>query len=238
MTGAVAPVWDFAVVAYVDILGFSNLVETDANSAVPRNLERLVAALGAARDKGTLAPYAPLVFSDSIILTAEMSPKAAVGLLSATRELQREFVLRQILVRGAISFGKHYQSEIAVYSEGLVRAYRLESTRARFPRILVDPQLWDWLSNHPDTTPETLSAARAVLAVDRDRMKFLGYLEPADLPQHKALIDPYMAEPSKLAASTILEKVQWVAEYHNHVADRAGAPQHRITADFLRFDIA
>jgi hypothetical protein len=238
VTGAGAPAWDFAIVAYVDILGFSDLVETDAKGAAPKNLERLVEALGAARAKGALAPYAPLVFSDSIILTADMSPGAAVGLVAATRELQREFVLRQILVRGAISFGKHHRSDIAVYSEGLVRAYRLETTRARFPRIVVDPQLWDWLSNHPQATPEAKAAARASLAVDRDKMLFLSYLEVTDLEAHKALVAPYIADPTRLAASTILEKVQWVAEYHNYVAEKAGVPLQRIAADFLRFTAA
>lgn len=235
MTGPANPAWDFAVVAYVDILGFSDLVETDAKSAAPQNLERLVDALNAAQSKGALAPYAPIVFSDSIVLSAEMAPPAAVGLIAAARELQREFVLRRLLVRGGISFGKHHRSDIAVYSEGLVRAYRLESTRARFPRIVIDPQLWDWLSNHPQTTPELKIAARAVLAVDRDRMMFLNYLDPASLDTHATIVAPYIADPTRLAASTILEKVQWVAEYHNHVADGAGAPLQRISADFLRF---
>lgn len=235
MTGQAAPAWNFAVVAYVDILGFSDLVETDAKSAAPKNLERLVDALNAARTKGVLAPYAPIVFSDSIVLNAEMDPAAAVGLIAAARELQREFVLRRILVRGAISFGKHHRSDIAVYSEGLVRAYRLETTRARFPRVVIDPQLWDWFSNHPQATAELKAAARGALAVDRDRLLFLNYLDPASLDAHATVVAPYIADPTRLAASTILEKVQWVAEYHNHVADTAGAPLQRITAEFLRF---
>lgn len=238
MTNAAAPAWDFAVVAYIDILGFSELVERDAKSEAPKNLKRLVDALGAASAKGALAPYAPLVFSDSIILTAEMRPEDATGLIVAARDLQREFAMQQILVRGAISFGKHYRSDITVYSEGLVRAYRMESTRARFPRIVIDREFWDWLVNHPDATAETVAAARAALAVDRDKMLFLSYLAPADLAAHEAVVAPYIADPARLAASTILEKIQWVAEYHNYVAETAGVPSQKITADFLRFGVA
>ena len=107
-----------------------------------------------------------------------------------------------------------------MYSEALVRSYTLERTKARFPRVLMDKNLLDWFFNHQDLTSKLRDGVKPMLLNDRDGCSFINYLEPAMLSGHEALIrgyDVHRVSPS------VLEKLQWLAAYHNHVATAAGA---------------
>ena len=132
--------------------------------------------------------------------------------------LQRIFVRRRTLIRGAIAIGKHYADANLVYSEAVVRAYRLERDRARFPRVLIDSQLLDWYV-HDTGCAELKSQVTPALLKDRDEEVFLHYLGAELLEDHGKLIGSY--EPGKVSAS-VLEKIQWLAAYHNHVATTLG----------------
>ena len=54
----------------------------------------------------------------------------------------------RLLLRGAISIGRHCPQLGFMFSQGLVAAYRLESGTARYPRVLVDVNLIELMKNH------------------------------------------------------------------------------------------
>lgn len=66
---------------------------------------------------------------------------------------------------------------------------------------------------------EQANAVKPLLLNDRDNYAFLDYLRPEDLAKHLTLIQGYSVDK---ATPSVLAKVQWLCQYHNFVAVRAG----------------
>jgi hypothetical protein len=217
MSGDVVEVeWDYGIVAFLDILGFSSLIKEDANSLVPKHLERLLSFLGQAKKTLKGKAIELRTFSDSIILSTKLGNKEVSDIIGAVSEFQRDLVINGILVRGAIALGKHYSNQNAIYSQALVSAYLLERDSARFPRILVQEDLYDWFSNDNRTTVEQRNFVDKMLLRDRDGRCFINYLSSDAAKAHLDLIEGYR---DKIVEATVLEKIQWLAEYHNFVVN-------------------
>jgi hypothetical protein len=207
--------WDYGVVAFIDILGFSAFVEEDSARQVPEHLVRLMSSLEKVKASAGSGALDFRSFSDSIIISSSLSLQTTADLFSSAVRLQRVFSHEGVLVRGAIAFGKHFANTASMYSEALVRAYVLERNEARFPRILVDRNLLDWFFNHQELSAELGGSTMPLLMKDRDGGIFLNYLEGPMLEKHGTLVRSY--DVARVSAS-VLEKLQWLAAYHNHVA--------------------
>jgi hypothetical protein len=207
------PGWDYGLVCFLDVLGFSSYVLADSRSPIPEHLEKLLGALAEVQLATVNTNVDVRAFSDSIILSAPLGLQSVHDLLSVTVRLQRIFVSRGVLVRGAIAFGKHFADSSSIYSEALITAYHLERDHARFPRVLVDRNLLDWFLNDVRLDRELRVKSTAFLRSDRDNQVFLHYLDRQLVSEHEALLRSY--ENTRLTAS-VLEKVQWLAEYHNY----------------------
>jgi hypothetical protein len=214
----VATKWDYGVVAFIDVLGFSSLVAADAASLEPSHLDRLRTSLQEV--KAAAVDLDIRAFSDSIVISSALTSANVTNLLQSVLNLQRIFVRRSVLVRGAIAFGKHFADLDLIYSEALIRAYQEERDHARFPRILVNKDLLDWLMHDAGTTEEIKTAVNLLLLTDRDNRVFLNYLSVGALESHLKLLNGY---DTGAATASVLEKIQWLAEYHNYVAGKAGS---------------
>lgn len=212
--------WSYGAVAFLDILGFSSLVEEDARSASPIHLERIIDSLRDAKASESAKELDLRAFSDSIVISAALTPTAIHSLFLAVMALQRSFISKGVLIRGGIAFGKHYAGPDAIYSEALISAYKLERDKARFPRILIDTNLLDWFLNDPATTVELKESAKKHLLRDRDEFVFLSYLEKEGIHSHLALLQTYSV---KSVSPSVLEKLQWLAGYHNYSTERFGS---------------
>jgi hypothetical protein len=205
--------WDYGVVAFLDVLGFANFVESDAKSLHPKHLDKLLHCIkevkAAAKDLDVRA------FSDSIVISAPLNSGNVANLLHNVANLQRIFVRSGVLVRGAIAFGKHFADENLVYSEELISAYVEERDDARFPRILVNKNLLDWFMNNAETDEASRAAVAPILLADRDSRVFLNYLDPESLQSQLKVLREYQVQN---VSPTVLEKIQWLAGYHNYVA--------------------
>lgn len=214
-----AATWEYGAVAFLDVLGFADFVSQDARAPVPQHLNRLLDCLEDVLNTTPAAQHDLRAFSDSITLSAPLSPESIVQLVESVVGLQRTFVRRSVLVRGAIALGKHFASPGLVYSEALVKAYQLERSQARFPRILFEGNLLDWFLNDDGCAPELKARMGALLLRDEDTQVFVHYLTDDLITHHMALIDSY--EPERVTAS-VLEKIQWLASYHNHCVTARG----------------
>lgn len=205
--------WEYSVVAFLDVLGFSNFVESDAKSLHPAHLDQLLNCIkqvkAASKDLDVRA------FSDSIVISASLTSKNVATLLHNVANLQRIFIRSGVLVRGAIAFGKHFADENLIYSEALISAYVEERDDARFPRILVNKNLLDWFMNNAETDSVLKSAVAPILLTDRDGRVFLNYLDTDSLQSQLKVLKSYQVQN---VSPTVLEKIQWLAEYHNYVA--------------------
>jgi len=140
-------------IAFIDILGFSSLVdraEEDANL-----LERLVSvleeqgmysALGASMDtSGANDPqgffqnmFRISTFSDNIVISTKNN-LIGLGLITTLSTTICNRLLHQgVFTRGAISKGKLIHTNTIVLGNGLISAYNLEKSAAIYPRILID----------------------------------------------------------------------------------------------------
>lgn len=211
--------WSYGAVAFVDILGFSALVSSDSKSIKPVHLERLRDLLSKIKDG---SPNLDIrAFSDSITIATTLTSERVAHLFESVTSLQRLLVGGGVLVRGGVAFGKHFADETLVYSEALIRAYLLERDKARFPRILADRDLLDWFFHNSETTANQAETVRTLLLTDRDNQVFLNYLRPEALQQHLAVIQTYKVND---ATPSVLEKIQWLGQYHNFVASSVGSP--------------
>ncbi|ANJ87170.1 hypothetical protein [Pandoraea oxalativorans] len=219
--------WSYGVVAFVDILGFSALVSSDSRSIRPKHLENLRSLLGKVSEA---FPNLDLrAFSDSITIAAPLTSANVQALVESVTSLQQMLVQGGVLVRGAIALGKHFADEILVYSEALIRAYLLENDKAKFPRILLDQDLLDWYFHSSDTSVDGVESVRRMLLMDRDNQVFLNYLVPENLRAHLTVVE--RCNVGNLSSS-VLEKIQWLGQYHNFIAEGLGG-EHVLGGDAL-----
>jgi hypothetical protein len=214
---------ELGVVCFIDILGFGNMVEEDADRDAT-NLGRLLAALDEVGSLVKSSKCSLRTFSDSIILSAPLVPSTARELLELTAKLQAALVAQDILVRGGIALGRHFANESVIYSQALVRAYLLESKQARVPRILVERNFLDWLLNHGDFDVTDRNAMKSLLLRDNDMHVFVGYLSKKNVKAHAGVVRGRMAKP--IANVSVLEKTLWLVRYHNFVAKKFGVNEH------------
>nr|NJM00843.1 hypothetical protein [Desulfobacula sp.] len=79
------------------------------------------------------------VFSDCIVVTGQFDNYH--GVVWAVGWLQAQLLGAGILTRGGISIGKVFHSDEVLYGIGMLNAYRIESSAAVYPRIVIDPKL-------------------------------------------------------------------------------------------------
>jgi len=205
--------WDYGVVSFIDILGFSSIVENDARKLDPKNLERINDGLNEVRQTSKDYGVEIILFSDSIVLSTKLENKSIINIIRSSIAVQKSLISRSILTRGAIAFGKHYQDEKTLYSEALIKAYNIETKLAKFPRIVVENDLLDWLKNDNDTTQEQLKEIHESSLCDKDGGVFLDYLS-ADLLEYSLQI--LNSNNRTIKSPNILEKYQWLDSYHNY----------------------
>jgi hypothetical protein len=219
--------WMYGAVAFIDILGFSAMVSSDSNSLEPRHLAKLQTLIRKVKES---SPDLDLrAFSDSITISVPLKSERIAYLLSSVSALQRMLVSEGVLVRGGVAFGKHFADDSLVYSEALINAYILERDKARFPRILVDPNLIDWYFHNIETSTSDAKKVKQLLLTDRDNQIFLNYLNHECIQQHLSTLEKYNIED---ATPSVLEKIQWLGQYHNFIAESTSS-SHFFSGDML-----
>lgn len=195
---------EYYFVAFVDILGFSEMVNHDCHSgnSGPEYLPRIKTALG---DTERLLPpgdFRLIQFSDSIILSRKyVADKDVFGqFILATANLQSVLFQQNIICRGGIAHGKHAQDETVLFSQALVEAYRLESTIAQVSRVIISQDLLDLFGyeNFPIVT-------------DRDGHSFVDFLAGSRFSDVQTSLSIIEANPAK--SSSVASKYRWLSEY-------------------------
>lgn len=218
--------------AFVDILGFSGLIDELRSGTIDHEqLRKILARV----HRPTPYRYAPDVenlvkaqsISDAVCLSAPPSPKGLRELLHNLDILTENLLEYGYLARGAVVKGPLYHDDRMVFGAALVEAYRLESQIALYPRImiskLVAQELCSFSKDDPSFTgfvrqaddgPFFLHVLRMLdLIAEHDRENSMGLLEKyisyATLLQRR--LDTAVDEPRHF------QKVQWFARYWNSV---------------------
>lgn len=225
-----------AVVTFLDILGFGQLVKQESASKV----QEVLAVVSKFVAKVSRNPYSPqaFAFSDSIVRVRHIDGLNALhptGLLFSEIldivHAQAELVPHNVILRGAITVGEIYADGSTVFGPALVRAYELETKTALYPRVVIDPHALNQLRQDAALRAEHHSVKEEVQCV-RDLLRrgengswFVDYLhsfspeldepamEPDFLRMHRDLVLlRYQAAGNNTA---FLDKLLWLALYHN-----------------------
>jgi hypothetical protein len=194
------------MVAYIDILGQSNLILEHSiyppsdidreriNKALSEtseyilylreifknhfsNFRRLKDALSGLtenqkKEVQRLGTFSTLVngMSDSFIITVPLESKTEyyVPINNIFGTLQGICLVYGIAmangkpVRGGIDVGwGTHLNDSEVYGSALVKAYKLETEKAKYPRILIGESLWNFINHVENQKPKTLAGKRA-----------------------------------------------------------------------------
>lgn len=132
---------DYAYMAYIDILGYKNLLNLDVKQGTQLFKNKMISAFRVF-DGVNQSIYAYKAISDSIFISCH-SREAAEDFLVMLRNVFISFLSEGLLIRGGVSYGEHFQNQSITYSPVLTKAYMLESTVAHFPRIMIDDNIVD-----------------------------------------------------------------------------------------------
>jgi len=159
--------------------------------------------------------------------------------LEAVFWLQRGFLSVGLRTRGGICRGRLVHTNNFVYGEGMVRAYRLESRVAVFPRTVIDQDVVDTLLS--EAIPKIILFENRIahmVRVDQDGRYFVDYLgyDPiqggASLSDRMRDIYEQTVEDLKSASDPkILEKLQWLKRYIVCTAEEMAGERSRLEAN-------
>ena len=88
------------------------------------------------------------IFSDNIVIAEEIKDQQdqileLIDIEQFSLLLYTYSLLNGSTMRGAISIGSLYMDDTFVYGTALLNAYNSESKTANYPRIIIDPQIFD-----------------------------------------------------------------------------------------------
>jgi len=241
-----------AIISYVDILGFSEMIRESATQ--PERVGKIADLLQAVRDdlgfnpkiqrsKDTVsaANFVAENFSDLTIrsrfVTGDVPDSEAVqeiGYLAGTQ--YNLAVTEDVLIRGGVCFGQIVASDDVTFGPGLVKSYLLESEFAVYPRIVVDRDLAFSLLRDDQN-----GLANRLLRRGDDGAYFIDYLFNAThelfwaeewrdgcerLNQHREFVMSRLHKNVVKHPEKVKQKLIWLGLYHNAVIDRLATDQY------------
>jgi hypothetical protein len=135
------PIYQRRVVVFYDFLGWKNhITEAGLAPANLRDLRQLIL-----RHTRMLAVKTDLAvrtssFSDNMVVTQVPDDRTKM-LIQHLANAQLASALVGFLVRGGITVGNVVHDDEVVFGPGLNRAYELETSVAKYPRIILDPEV-------------------------------------------------------------------------------------------------
>jgi len=223
-----------AIISYLDILGFRELIETRSAGEISQILRILAESV----EPGSTFKNEKIQFtkfSDTVIRSmpeAKHYPRNFLFELRSILHSQIALIPRGITVRGAVTIGDIVQSWKVVYGRGVVRAYELESKKDSPPRIVIDN---DALSSvKPAIERNNLTTELDALVRTEDSVCYLDYLRacedelnvpeqeyPMFVKHHRDLVRSGLTKYAGLPS--ILRKYEWLEAYHQRtLLDRFG----------------
>lgn len=185
------------LVAFLDILGFKSHVK---NYLKPNNEDKeILKNIKSAFEKALNPPYTKFYkrmgieiqykqFSDCTCWSIpDLDLKEIslnVMLLCSFIHLLNEFYFNMytfnLYIRGGVSVGFHYEDDNMIFSEGLIKAYELES-KAIYPRIILDDELIERLKYFWTYQKDTVAlfGIDKLLVLDREGLVFINPFSPA-----------------------------------------------------------
>jgi hypothetical protein len=144
--GIPVPTYEMRYCAFVDILGFKELVEKlDPGDASTEALRSLLTKVHnpPETNAGSMekAEFRAQSISDAVAMSGAANVVGLAAIIHAINRLAVDLLAQGYFIRGAIVKDQLYHDEKMVFGKALVRAYELEHTVASYPRVMVPRQV-------------------------------------------------------------------------------------------------
>lgn len=138
--------YDERVVAFVDILGFSSMINKSSSDVEEyKKIKFALETIQNVKKISDINGAKVTTFSDSIVLSYPANGRDPLySILLDLIHLQIDLLQQGVLVRGGVAKGKVRHVKEMVFGPAMVLAYELESKYAVYPRIIVEKDLVDW----------------------------------------------------------------------------------------------
>ena len=167
----------------MDFLGFRDIVnETVKNPDRRAALLRAVGFLSSElmRDKETDIGKMVTQFSDSVVVSYPVTEISSVfTLVNDVALAVIELAYAGYLLRGGITVGKLIHTEEYLVGPAMIKAYEMESRKAKYPRVLIDPVVFKFarMYHAPQNSPaDEVGYIRSLLTKDDDGEHFFDYV--------------------------------------------------------------
>jgi hypothetical protein len=162
-------------------MGFKEIISRTVKA--PDALARLITALNDLREIGggeRGGTKQVTQFSDSIVVSYRTTDEsAAFWIMNEIAWTVIRLVERGYLLRGAVTVGDLYHTSEHMLGPAMVKAYKMETMDAKFPRVVIDPKLVSVAraSPSPDHSPDDEEEyVRHFMTKDRDGQFYVDYV--------------------------------------------------------------
>nr|WP_280971281.1 hypothetical protein [Cupriavidus gilardii]WDE72542.1 hypothetical protein [Cupriavidus gilardii] len=235
------PVHRLSYCAFLDVLGFSARIadsyrDETHNELLERFhgiLARYIATLRETRDEYSMLYHKS--FTDNVVLahprySSDMEAEFG-AILEAISQYQLQMALNGFFVRGGLAVGRLFIDDNSAYGEALIEAYRLESTIATNPIVVLCDHTMDLVDVHVKYYAGESAPQLQDVLKGPDGRYFLNYLtgcaefdddgdvhlDVTSLRRHKEQIESSLQAYATVPA--VFAKFTWLASYHNYFCD-------------------
>ncbi|WP_455806973.1 hypothetical protein [Pseudomonas fluorescens] len=207
-------------VAFLDILGFKALVDMEVRSGSGEHLEKLLRCHQKCAEIFKPDPSLSIIqFSDSIVISRPYDASQFVPFVTSIAEYQRYLLDEKLLCRGGVAVNQHFTNGTFTFSAGLIDAYNVESKSARYPRVVIAPDVIDLI--FPDSSPSV------EIVKEDDGLYFIDYIGATKDRKPRLLKKAIREIVDSLKTSensSIREKGIWLANYSDAILQTNHTP--------------
>lgn len=224
--------YDLRYVAFLDLMGFKNMVSQSTKDTVILNTINQALDYTGHIQHDNYNGIIPMVelgkqvtaFSDSVVISYDASmPGAGFHVLMDLVYICNDLLGLGIPVRGAVTVGQLIHTERKCFGPAMVEAYLMESKKAKFPRVIVDSKVIEYDLKNPGKANTVKYEAKyldKIIQKDiNDGKYFLDYLKQWNEFDETEIYDNYILRTKEFIIEklstykddeTIFEKYLWL----------------------------
>lgn len=207
------------IVAFIDVLGSSEEMKNNPSQSLNAIHNAYDDALDMYNNLHSDEVPVPQIkiFSDNIIIYSPCEPDTKSAFYSVVilcGLIQNLLLHNRLLIRGGVTKGDFFADDVMVWGNALVRAHKLESEIAIYPRVIIDPQLIYEISFFQDNGPMKSTFGKW-LDADHDGLIYIDYLNQyLDVDNGDFVLQSFQEENEKRTRRhnenlKIFQKLNW-----------------------------
>lgn len=205
------------IIAFIDILGFKELIECAEKTNDYTKLSNLIKeSTESFKTLNTSNDFQFTQFSDSFVLSCRsFNMNDSMLFMIYLQDLINLFLSENILLRGGLTVGKLVHTENVLMGPAMNRAYELESKFATYPRVIIEKDLFDyWETRLYEYNVENMFE----VSEDDDGFYFIDYINKSNLPSKLDILLNKSYELLNSNNPNLIEKGVWlIKKLENHL---------------------